>query len=537
MPQDRALTDQELLSIFNNPKADLSLLSGDEQTRLVGLTSHLDQPQGNPVGRFIEGAAQNLNPVTAAEFVGKLFTSPLEAGKAVVEPSVAQLGQVMPAYREGRPLAALGHAAAAVPIVGPTIANAVETMQGGNVAGGFGQMAGFAAPFVAGPAMRAGVSGFKAVAPEMAGQLANTLDAASAERLAGVMSPQVGAKKVNFGKQAVDIAPQLAREPGLNAFSREGLHGGVAQKLQEASDALDAAADARLVSQQVKTGPLLAKMKEAIDALTAQPVEGSAFPRNTKTPPAPTRGQQLEGVTGELTPSQVADTQPIGEAVEPGPNASQIATLRQIQQEVAALGPVAPYESIRRIRQAWDQVARTKYLASNAEDALTSTGKTTGAEKGTGALRDALAGADETTAAANARYHLFKTADDILSITQERERVRPKVGRGLMRVATGAMIGSMEGGATGGGIGAIAGAIANKAAEMAPTFQIMIARRLAGVADALRNGDTATANTLIQGTIQRFPTVKGGLKLTGKMAAPAGRLSESVPLAAQDDGR
>lgn len=39
---DRELTDQELVSIFDNPKADLSLLTAGEQTRLVTLTERLD---------------------------------------------------------------------------------------------------------------------------------------------------------------------------------------------------------------------------------------------------------------------------------------------------------------------------------------------------------------------------------------------------------------------------------------------------------------------------------------------------------------
>lgn len=39
---DRQLTDRELVSVFDNPKADLSLLTSAEQARLVKLTAHLD---------------------------------------------------------------------------------------------------------------------------------------------------------------------------------------------------------------------------------------------------------------------------------------------------------------------------------------------------------------------------------------------------------------------------------------------------------------------------------------------------------------
>jgi len=625
-------------------------------------------PSGSALSRFTEGAASNLNPIAAMEFLGNVAKGLLPTsggaearsavGRAVVDPAVAQLDQVASAYREGRPLAALGHAAGAVPIVGPSVAQIVEQVQRGDVAGGAGALTGLLAPFVAPPLLKGGVKGLAAVAPQTAGKLASTLDASAAERLADVMSPKVGRNKVRYGNRAVEIAPALAREPGLDAFSREGLHAGVADKLAEARAALDDAADHRLVSQQVKTGPLVGAIQQLIDRLTAQPVEGShalpavtgpavrvtptdqmrlyalrwikddmeALPYVSRTwSEAPrksgnaaggdmniaagaagapiyraivgaeghevikaSRAQVIKAIndliegkesssklhglvsdvaaqlaqgnprlqrlmaTGgpsaeqpaayvrEVTSGKPADMPAVsavslGSSVEPGPNAAQIATLRKIQNEIRSLGPVASYESIRRIRAAWDQVAEIKYLPSTTQDALTSRGEATAAERATAAMRDALASADEGTAAANARFHLFKSANDVLDATKETERVRPKVGRGLVARATGAMIGAKEGGIAGAGLGAVVGELANRAAEAAPTFQIMIARRLAAVADALRRGDTAAADQIVTGTVRRFPAVKTGLRVTGKLAAPAGRLSEAVPLAAQDE--
>jgi hypothetical protein len=502
------------------------------------LNAPAQEPSAGPVQRFAEGMGRNLNPMNMVSLLGQVVTDPKAAGAAVIDPSVAQLEQVAPAAREGRPLAALGHVAASVPIVGPTVAAAIEKMRSGDVAGGAGELTGAAAPFAAGPLVRGAGRAVRAV-PAIAEPLAAMAERGSTARLTDVMAPKVGPNKARMGNVAADIAPQIAREPGLNAFSREGLQGGVAAKLDEATAGLDAAADARLASQQVKTAPLLKAIDDRIAELTASPVEASKFPRERVAPPNPTKAEQVRGITGELTPGQVAKTEPFGQAVEPAPNASQIATLKQIRGEIQQLGPVAPYEAIRRIRQSWDAVAKVKYLPSTQADALKAQGDATGAVKGTGAMRDALAGTDEGSAAANARYSLFKSANDVLEATAEAERVRPKVGRGIMARATGAMVGAHEGGVIGAGIGATVAAIADKMIDAAPTMQIAIARRLAAVADALRQGDTAGAQQLVDRTVARFPAIKGGLKVSGQLLGSAGRLaSEGLPLAAdQDPGR
>jgi hypothetical protein len=59
MPQDRALSDQELLSVFKDQRADLTLLSREERQRLVSLTEPQAVPEGDQllenvknIGRF-----------------------------------------------------------------------------------------------------------------------------------------------------------------------------------------------------------------------------------------------------------------------------------------------------------------------------------------------------------------------------------------------------------------------------------------------------------------------------------------------------
>lgn len=479
--------------------------------------------------------------------------------------------------------------------------------------------------------------------------LADAADASANRRMVDTIVPKVGPNKLRMGNQAVDVAPKLLRDPDLSAYSRSGLADKIGAKLDSAIEGLDAAADNRGVSTQVKTGPLLKQIDSAIGDLTAQPVEGShktpvyvgdaarqvpvdkvhqyalrwmkddmdnlPFVKHTfneqlhhggdlEIVPGSagakvydaiigsedqrliqaTRGEVrqaindvLEGNTdgrlrqlvvgvadklaqgdyrtmkmmetsgplpreepsvhtlrmGTGKPADLPDRAgaPLGQSVEPAPNRAQLDTLKRMRDEVAALGPVADYEAVRRIRSAWDQVAKVKYSPAVSPDYLAKQGEATGAAKGTSAMREALANADSGTAQANETYHLYKTANDVIQAAEQADRVRPNRGRGIMARTAGAMIGAESGGAVGAGIGAMVATIADKAAEMAPTFQIAIARRLAAVADALRAGETETAQALVDRTVARFPAVKTTLKITGKMT-PAMASGSGLPLAA-----
>jgi hypothetical protein len=197
----------------------------------------------------------------------------------------------------------------------------------------------------------------------------------------------------------------------------------------------------------------------------------------------------------------------IGQPVEPAPHAPQLATLKQIRSEVASLGTTASYEAIRRIRQAWDQVASARYMPQTATDALQSQGAATGAMKGTRALREALAQADPQSAAAYKQFSLYKSANDVLAATNEAEMARPRVGRGIMARTTGALAGGASGGTTGAVIGAIVGHVLDKAATLAPTLQITVARRLAGIAGLIRGGDLEAATQAASRLESSLPAV------------------------------
>lgn len=213
---------------------------------------------------------------------------------------------------------------------------------------------------------------------------------------------------------------------------------------------------------------------------------------------------------------------PLGQAVQSEASRPELDTLTKIRNEVAQLGPVAPYESVRRIRQAWDQVAKVKYNPAISPDFLKNSGEATGAMKGAGALRDALASADPVTAAANAKYALFKSADDILTATQETERARPGVLRGVASKTAGAMIGAESGGVGGAALGVVLAHLVERATELAPTSKIFVARQLASVADLLRGGQGQLAEQTLRTIARKLP----------KATVPAtqvGQATDAVP--------
>lgn len=535
---DSPPTEQELEQLFRETGAGDR--PPDFKSGTVGQTSNLDALE-----RFMSGAWKNLNPVTAATGLYGAVRHPIDTGKAIGNAQYAELEKALNDLRSGHYSEMVGHGiAGALPIIGPAAAAAGERIGSGDVAGGLGESAGLLAPFGAGPAMR----GARAVAGGAAkgaralpggarvlNAAADMADTASVDRIVDVMAPKVGANKTRFGNKAAKIAPQIAREADLTALSREGLARKVEAKLADATSVMDDAADARLASQQVKTAPLLKQLDEEIAQLTATPADASQFPRSAKTPPQPTRGQQLDGITGELSAAQVADTKPYGTAVEPSPNAAKIATLRQIRSEIATLGPVAPYESVRRVRQAWDQVSKPKYLPSTAADALKSQGEAFAAERGTAAMRQALADTDPASAAAYKDYSLYKAAHDVLTATEEAERVRPKVGRRLLGRGGGAIAGAEAGGWSGAVVGSILGSVLERAVELAPTTKILIARKLASVADLLRANQPAQAQAALR-QAGKLVTMQRVVKRT---AVPTGRIVDRarLPMAADDQSQ
>lgn len=477
-------------------------------------------PEGSAAGRFFSNAGAMLNPITAVRGIAGAVAHPIDAATNIYNAQAEQFGKAAEDYRQGRYWEMGGHAAAgALPLVGPAAAEAGEQIAAGDVAGGLGKGTGLLATVVGPSAARGAVKGArKLLSGERRQAIASGLEESAAGRVADVMSPKVGANKTRFGNQAEKVAPAIAKDLATKGapWSRSGLHDFVKGKLAEGEQGLDAASDARLASQQVRTGDILNVIDDEIAKLTATPVEASR-PVRAATGPA-VRGARVPeefGTSGDVRVADVpvgrrgfrtmdtgefADPQlrevPMGRAVEPAPSAPQIETLRKIRSEVAALGPTAPYESIRRIRAAWDQVAKLKYMPSETQDALRKMGTETGAMKGTGAIREALAATDPNTATANTTYSIYRGADDVLEATREIERARPRVGRLIANRIFGTVAGSQAAGPAGAVAGYVAAPFLDAGAAMGVTTKLKVAALQQRLATAIRQGNVSQVNFL-----------------------------------------
>lgn len=417
------------------------------------------------------------HPIDSAQLLGGAILDAHKAtGAKAIDRGKAALGGDLKAIPE-----ALGYTAAtALPLLGPAAARSGEQFASGDIAGGLGTAAGLLTPSAI-SAARPAAGRLTATVRE---QLAAKADQMSTARMADVMAPKVGPGKVRFGNQAAKVAPQLAREEGLGAVTREGLQAKIDTRLEQATQALDAASNARDNTKTYPTQPI-------VDALKAK------------------RGRYV-----------AAGTEPHGKLdVTPGPNAPRVEAIDAAINELQAMGPSATYESLRRIREAYDGPAKAIYNPSMTADYLKVNGQKLGAADVTGVLREHLAGMDPNTAAANADYALYKSASDVLRATEETQRTRPSVGRKMLTTAITGSLGSTVDPGVGTAIGIALGPVVDEALNAGVTTKITTARLLAQYADALRRHQPKRATTLL-GQIQTMGAATGRAKTGAKVAAP-----------------
>jgi hypothetical protein len=294
--------------------------------------------------------------------------------------------------------------------------------------------------------------------------VANALEAGAAKRFVEIVAPNVGPNKTRFGRMAQKVAPQLTENPELTSWTRTGLHAKVKTGLANAEAMLDEAANARAADQVFPTQPIIEDLLTKRKALTAEVPSG--------------------------TPAEV------GKDVVPAPNQTRVAQIDGAIAEMQQLGPQAGYETIRRIRQAYDIPAKAVYSPSVTADFLKAQGGKLGAADVTGVLRDHLARIDPATAAANAEYSLYRTVDDVLNATAEVERVRPKVGRQIMAKLTGAMVGERAAGIPGAVVGYVFAPAVDAALSAGWTTKLQTAALMTKLATAIRTGDVGRVASL-----------------------------------------
>lgn len=492
---------------------------GPAMARAIGeAESSPAKAEGAALTRFAAGAWQNLNPVAIATGVYGAVRHPVDTATNIANASIAQGRQAVDLAKQGRYSEAVGHGLAVLPVIGPAAAAAGEAIGSGDVAGGLGQAAGLLAPI---ELPRAAKAAGKAVRMLPEG-VAAAAEAGAASRVVDVMAPKIGANKTRFGGMAEKVAPQIAKDLTADGapLSRQGLHVQLQGKLHAAEEALDAAHDARFKADAFPTQPIIKDLLAKRQALTAEAVRGSEFPRT-----AVSRQSAILDPHGN--PITVTDlkAKPIGSDVVPAPNNPRVAQIDRAIKEVKALGPMARYDALRTIRMSYDGPAKAIYSPSMTADYVTAQGGKLGAADVTGVLRDNLAKFDPAIAKANAPYALYRTANDVLEATAEVERTRPKVGRIIAARVLGTTLGQNAAGVVGAVGGYALAPVLDAAMSSGMTTKLVTAKMMTNLAKAIRGGNL-NAVTSLTAQLRRLGTTAAAVQ--GNATSPSGSRTQTT---------
>jgi hypothetical protein len=497
---------------------DFNRVVGPRMEQALGEAENSPPPlQGSATSRFFTNAGEMLNPVALVKGVAGAVAHPIDTLSNIYDQAKAQAGQAIDLAKQGRYTEAVGHAgAAAIPLLGPMAAQAGEQIASGDIAGGLGKSVGLVAPAATPAVLRVGARVLQA-APESAAAAA---EAGAASRIADVMAPKGrSAAALRMSNTAQAIAPQLVADvtAAPTMLTRDGLQQVIASKFLGAQDNLDAVADARLSARTFPTQPIVDDLLAKRARLTAQPVEASQYP------------PQMTDLTprGDVGVLSKPVAQPVGEDVVPAPNQARVSAIDQAIKEVKALGPDARYESLRRIREAWDAPASVKYSPSVTADFLKNQGYATGAADVTGSLRDSLARFDPETAQANGTYSLYRKANDVLDATQEIEKASPRVGRQIAARIMTTFLGEQAAGMPGMVGGFLAAPIVEQAASAGITTKLATAKLLGTLAEAARRGDVGYVNSL---SVQLQRLGRNALRQAGNATSPSESQTQTTGL-------
>ena len=445
--------------------------SGDQIRRAfaaVSLAKGEDQPppdsapplSGSALARFGENFGAQVNPVTMAKGVYQMVTDLPGTAVAIGQASWDQGRQAVDLARQGRYVEAAGHVGGAIPLIGPAAAQAGEQIASGDVAGGIGSGLGLIAMMGA-PAL---LRGTKAAMLNNSPKIAAWLEKGAQARIVDAMTPKVGPNKLRFGTQAAKMAPDvagtLAREGA--PWTKEGLQEIIQTKLSHAEALLDEADAARQPGLTINVRPML---QDLIDRRQSFVAEASAGGVN----------QIPEGFQARV---------------------AQIDRAIKAVRKLGGKSGAASYDAVLRLRQGFDVKGKAVYSPSMTADYLGLRGEQLGAADAAGVLRDHLATSDPQAAAANAAYHIYRTANDVMAAAEETERVRPRVGRKIISRMTGTLLGQQAAGPVGAGLGYLAGPLIDAALMAGPTTQLKTAAMMTRLATAIRAGNVGQASSI-----------------------------------------
>jgi hypothetical protein len=438
---------------------------------------------GSTVFGAVDATGRALIPEVIGEPMGLGKTGPVNALNGILSASWDQLKAAKTAFDAGDVATATRHVMGSTPGIGPGLSAAADKGMEGNYGAMVGDTLGLAA-VTAGPKAikEATRSAVTTVAPKVTNTAATALEKGAESRYADVMSPKIGQNKTRFGNTAERVAPELAKDPAMAAWTREGLHEAVGAKLIDAEAALDAASAARNAKLVYHTAPILKSLKAKLDDLTSHTVKSGSVKA--------------------------------GEDVLPAPRAARAAQIRQAIDEVQRLGPVASFDALKNIRQAYDGPAKAVYNPSMTADFLAKSGEKMGAADVTGVLRQKLAGYDKTTAAANAQYSLYQAANDVLEATREVERTRPRVGRQIVTRLMTTTVGAQTGGVAGAAAGFVLAPVLDTAMASGLTTKLKTAQAMTRLARAIRRGDAPAAKAMTDGLTRAAMRSAAGTRAT-----------------------
>jgi hypothetical protein len=465
------------------PPAGWAMASAPEPTDQVNVGEDASfsvngQPLPSTLGESFSAFGQGLKEtVDPRPLIRALYEQgPIEVLKSMGAAQQAEYEKGRQAFREGRFSEAMGHTAAwLMPLIGPAAATAGETIGTGQVARGTGQMAGLLMPF--GAKQIAGRTG------EAMNSVGERIAAGGERRLARKITPMVGREKLRFAKMAKDVAPTLAREPGMGAWSLDGLASKLADEYQNAIRGMDESYAPIPKTKQYPTGPIAGRLRDMIRAL------------------------QVRGTGGSINPANYAE---------------QLATLQTALKEVQGLGNLTSIDNLRNLITAWQKGGEEAYTPSVVADYLRARGRGRAWADAGGAAREYLVSREPTTAPSNARYSLIQKARDTVEAARETEFTRPARGRGYASKIIGGTIGL----GAAGGEGALAGvviAMLLEKAEASATAQIHLARLLTKAGDAFRSGKPAVGMKLLQQEAER-----AGIVIPGVARAQGGPVAVQV---------
>lgn len=399
------------------------------------------------LGRALSGFWEQVNPVTTVQGIAQAVSSPIDTAKGVGQAQGQLYHDAAKAFQEGDYIkGARKGIHYLLPLIGPALDAQSEKAMQGDLAGAVGGTAGITANLAA-PELAAGAVKVARTIPQA---VPSVLRAGAERRIVDVIKPVVGQNKVRFGNKAADVAGQVAKEPGLMAWSREGLQTKLTERMEGVRQQFDTLDASRNPNQVIYSSTIERGLQQKLDRL------------------------KVNGVV-------------------PKPQQGRADVLIQAIKEVRQMPPTMSYQQLREFRKSYDGPASARYNQAITPDYLKVMAESHGAADVTGAVRDQMAKLDPRMSGPNAEFAWMRSADDVMRAAEETDRVRPKVGRRLFARWGTTAVGGAAGGTIGAVMGYVIGPLIDDIAAMSPTTKIATARIMTRLADALDAGNPTTA--------------------------------------------